>query len=82
MKADKQKRAEVLAAIERGELDLIDAIRQLRKTTGLSQRDYAKLVQVSTRIYIAFEQRRGNPTMQTLEKILAPFGLQLTARRK
>lgn len=84
--ASKEKRAELrtelYAMADRGELDLRDALRRMRKIAGRSQADYAKLVGVSPRVLIEFERGIGNPTLKTIEKMLAPFGLELTLRRR
>lgn len=84
--ASKEKRtelrAELFASADRGELDLREALKTMRKIAGRSQIEYAKLVGVSPRVLIEFERGGGNPTIETLEKILAPFGLELTLRRK
>ena len=50
----------------------------MRKVLGMSQTDYAKTVlKVSPRILIDFERGKGNPTLATLQKIVAPFGLEV-----
>lgn len=74
-------RAELYARIERGDVSLVDAVKTMRKVAGRSQAAYAKLVGVSPRVLIEFERGIGNPTMKTLQKLLAPFGLELTVRR-
>ncbi len=55
--------------------NLTGAIRQMRKTTGLTQAEYAKLVGIAPRVLIDLERGVGNPTLKTLEKLAAPFGL-------
>ncbi len=82
----KEKRAalrtELYELADRGELDLRDAVRRMRKIAGRSQAEYARLVGVSPRVLIEFERGIGNPTIKTIEKMLAPFGLELTLRRR
>ncbi|MBS2018207.1 MAG: helix-turn-helix transcriptional regulator [Deltaproteobacteria bacterium] len=84
--ASKEKRAELrtelFARADKGELDLREALRMMRKIAGRSQAEYAKLVGVSPRVLIEFERGGGNPTLETLEKMLRPFGLELTLRRR
>jgi DNA-binding XRE family transcriptional regulator len=75
-------RAELYARTERGDLDLREAIKMMRKIAGRSQAEYARLVGVSPRVLIEFERGMGNPTLKTIEKLLAPFGLQVTVRRR
>ena len=59
--------------------DLIaaEATRRLRECTGLTQFEYAKLVKVAARALIDLERGVGNPTLGTLRKIAAPFGLEV-----
>jgi transcriptional regulator with XRE-family HTH domain len=82
---DKERRArlrdELYDRAERADLELREAVRLMRKIAARSQADYAKLVGVSPRVLIDFERGVGNPTLATLEKLLAPFGLELTVRR-
>ena len=73
-------RTELVERLDRGDLDLVTAVKMMRKIAGRTQLRYAKLVGVSPRILIEFERGLGNPTVRTLQKILAPFGLELTAR--
>jgi len=75
-------RAELYARIESGEMDLRESIRIMRKVAGRSQAEYARLVGVSPRVLIEFERGKGNPTLKTLQKMLAPFALELTLRRQ
>jgi DNA-binding XRE family transcriptional regulator len=75
-------RAELYARTDAGDLDLREAIKMMRKIAGRSQAEYARLVGVSPRVLIEFERGIGNPTLKTVEKLLAPFALELTVRRK
>lgn len=75
-------RRELYALIERGELGLVEAVRMMRKVAGKTQAEYARLVGISPRVLIDFERGVGNPGLKTLERILAPFNLELTARRR
>ncbi len=67
--------------VERGELSLREASRTMRKIAGKTQPEYARFVGVSPRVLIDFERGVGNPTLRTIEKLLAPFNLELTVRR-
>jgi DNA-binding XRE family transcriptional regulator len=73
-------REELYDRVRAGDVGLIEAVRMMRKVAGKSQADYAKLVGVSPRSLIDFERGIGNPTIGTLQKILAPFGFELTVR--
>ncbi len=81
----KQRRAalrdELYARVDAGDLTLVEAVKRMRKIAGRSQAEYARLVGVSPRVLIEFERGIGNPTVKTLQKLLAPFGLELTVRR-
>ena len=66
---------ELIQAIERQELTLGQAARQMRKITGLNQKAYAeRIVGISPRILAEVERDEGNPTVETLNKIGRPFG--------
>lgn len=62
-------------AIDNGELTLGQAIRRMRKITGMSQKAYAqRIIGISPRILAAIERDVANPTVETLNKIGRPFG--------
>lgn len=62
-------------ALRNGELTLGQAVRRMRKITGLNQKDYAtRIVGISPRILAEIERDEGNPTLETLNKIGRPFG--------
>lgn len=63
-------------------LNLVEAVRRMRKIADKTQAEYAKLVGVSPRVLIDFERGVGNPTLRSIEKMLRPFGLELTVRRR
>ena len=80
---NKNDMAEMKEALYRdlaaGKIDIREATRQMRKILGMTQKEYAKkVVDVSPRILSEFENGTGNPTLATLEKIAAPFGLKVT----
>ena len=65
--------------LARGEIDVREATRRMRKILGMNQKDYArKVAGISPRILSQFENGTGNPTLATLEKIASPFGLNVT----
>lgn len=74
-------RNELYERVERGDVALVEAVKMMRKIAGRSQADYARLVGVSPRVLIELERGIGNPTVKTLQKLLAPFDLELTVRR-
>jgi DNA-binding XRE family transcriptional regulator len=74
----KDDRKEFYAAIETGELDLIQTIKWMRKIVGKSQIEFAKMIGIAPRIIMDIERGVGNPTLETLNKIGKPFGLTLS----
>lgn len=74
-------REELYERIDRGDVTLTEALKMMRRIAGLTQPEYARLVGVSARVLIEFERGIGNPTVKTLERIFAPFGVELTLRR-
>ena len=65
--------------LARGDIDVREATRRMRKILGMNQKDYAgKVAGISPRILSEFENGYGNPTLATLEKIASPFGLEVT----
>jgi len=67
------------ADLARGDIDVRQATRRMRKILGMNQKDYArKVAAISPRILSEFENGSGNPTLATLEKIASPFGLRVT----
>jgi transcriptional regulator with XRE-family HTH domain len=75
-------RQELYARVERGELGLVEAVRMMRKIADKTQAEYANLVGVSPRVLIDFERGVGNPTLRSIEKMLVPFGLEVSVRRR
>ena len=69
--------------LEEGNLGFLpNTIRKMRKVTGLTQPEYARLVGISPRVLIDLERGVGNPTLKTLEKIASPFGLHIGLSKK
>ncbi len=75
-------RRELYDRIDRSDIGLVEAVRLMRRVANKTQLEYARLVGVSPRILKEFERGIGNPGMRTLERILAPFNLELTVRRR
>ena len=75
-------RTELYERIKLGDLELPDAVRMMRGIAGKTQAEYAKLVGISPRVLIDFERGVGNPTLRSLMRMLEPFGLDLTVRRR
>lgn len=59
-------------------LTLGQATRRMRRIVGMNQKEYAeKVLKIYPRVLMEIERDRGNPTLETLEKIAAPFGLTI-----
>ncbi len=58
-------------------LTLPEACRRMRKTAGVTQPDFAKMLHIAPRSYADIERGRGNPRLDTLEKIARIFGFQV-----
>ena len=75
----RREREELYADIEAGRLSLGQATRRMRKIVGMTQREYAeKILKIFPRVLMEVEREKGNPTLETLTKIGAPFGLQVS----
>lgn len=73
-----QAKLELKAAIQAGEISIGEAVKAMRKITGLNRQDFAKkIAQVSPRILGEIERDEANPTIQTLNKIGRVFGYQI-----
>jgi DNA-binding XRE family transcriptional regulator len=73
-------RLELYDLVNQGALSLGETVRQMRLTVGKTQAEYARLVKVAPRIIIDLERGVGNPTLETMQKIGAPFGLAIGFR--
>lgn len=63
------------ASIDQGEISIGQAVRCMRKISGLNQKDYAKkIIGISPRVLAGIERDVANPTLETLNKIGRPFG--------
>ncbi|MEM7654631.1 MAG: helix-turn-helix transcriptional regulator [Bacteroidota bacterium] len=61
---------------------LISSIKQRRESLSVTQETLAELSEVSLRTIKQFESGKGNPTLHTLEKILAVLGLEICLQLK
>ena len=53
------------------------AVKTMRTIAGLDQTAFARLLKIAPRALMEIERGRGNPTVQTLEKIGVAFGLKV-----
>lgn len=65
-----------------GELGIGAAIRALRKQIHLTQPAYAKIAGVFPRVLMSIENDQGNPTLDTLNKVLDKFGYEIGIVKK
>lgn len=70
-------REEMFEQLRQGQLDLFETVRVSRKALGLSQKEFAKLVQLPQPLISQLERGLGNPTYATLQAIAKPFKLKL-----
>jgi DNA-binding XRE family transcriptional regulator len=78
----KEKEA-LYADLEERRLTLGQATRRMRKIVGLTQVDYAaKVLKIYPRVLMEIENDRGNPTLDTLEKVARQFGLKVAFVRE
>lgn len=61
-----------------GEITIGAAVRRLRKdVTGLQQTRFAQICKLSLRALRQLEHDAGNPTVQTLNSVFNPIGMQV-----
>ena len=73
----------VLAGIADGSLGMGAAVRKLRvEVAKMQQTQFAKMCRISVRTLIQIEQGEGNPTLNSLNAVFRPFGLQMRVQRR
>lgn len=75
--AARQLRATLYADIDRGEVNLQDAVKRMRKISRLSQPEFAAHLGVSAKVVKEIERGIGNPTVASLNRIGQFFGLEV-----
>lgn len=76
-------KAALYADIADGSVTIPELVRRMRHITGLTQADFArKVARISPQALAQIEQGRGNPTVQTLNRIGHTFGLTTGFVRK
>jgi DNA-binding XRE family transcriptional regulator len=74
----RREKEALYADIDRGLLTIGQATRRMRKIVGMTQTEYAeKILKIYPRVLMEIERGRGNPTLETLQKIARPFGLKV-----
>ena len=72
-----QLRKEFYDGIKNHQWDLVETVRRFRIMLGMNQTEFAHYSGLTSRAITEFEQRKRNPTLKTLEKMLKGSGLQL-----
>ena len=62
--------------------DLIETIKERRENLQVNQEKLAKLSDVGLRTLKQFESGKGNPTLQTIQKLADVLGLEICLRVK
>jgi transcriptional regulator with XRE-family HTH domain len=70
-------RAELTNAIPPARKSIPALLRMMRLITRKSQAEYAQLCGVAPRVLTDIEAGTGRPTVETLEKLLRPFGYRV-----
>lgn len=70
-------RTELAARIPAEEISIPEVLRTMRMIVRKSQSEYAQLCDVAPRVLADIEAGRGSPRIDTLEKLLKPFGLRM-----
>lgn len=76
--AERERRARFYEDVKAGKLSIRDAVREMRRLSRLTQAEFARHRGVSLGALKQIEVGQGNPTIETLEKIGAIFGLEVS----
>lgn len=72
------RKIELYERIQAGQLTIGQATREMRKIIGMTQKEYAeKVLGIFPRVLMDIENDKGNPTLETLQKIAGPLGLKV-----
>ncbi|MBF5027099.1 helix-turn-helix transcriptional regulator [Planobacterium sp. GCR5] len=63
-------------------LSLIESIKERRKILDVTQETLSEISGVSLRTLKQFESGKGNPTLQTLQKLCDALGLEIKLETK
>lgn len=70
-------KAELLSEAPEAGINIVSAVRQARRISGLTQAEYAAATGVSLPTLSSIERGKGSPTLATINALLLPVGLQL-----
>lgn len=74
---DAENRETLYRGLAAGELSLGEAVRQMQKVSKLTQPEFAAHRGISVQALRQIQSDSGNPTVETLNKIAAVFGLEV-----
>ena len=74
---DQDLLAELRRAMQQGALAIGDVSRLVRAENGLSQSEFADSLNVALNVIKDIESGRGNPSLQSIEKLAAAAGLRV-----
>ena len=70
-------RRELFELVPKARADIPQLMRIMRLIARKSQAEYARLCGVAPRVLANIESGKGSPTLETLEKLLKPFGYRI-----
>jgi predicted transcriptional regulator len=70
-------RRELAALVPQSHTHIAQLMRTMRLITRKSQAEYARLCGVAPRVLADVESGKGSPTVETLEKLVRPFGYRV-----
>ncbi len=70
-------RDQLTARVPQGQAPVASLVKLMRLITRKSQAEYARFCGVAPRVLADVEAGRGNPRVDTLEKLLYPFGYRI-----
>lgn len=74
---DRELREALYRGLETGELDLPRAVKLMQKISKLTQPEFAAHRGISVQALRQIQRGQGNPTVETLNKIVSVFGLEV-----
>lgn len=69
---------EITEKLASGTITLGEGLRLMRLAAGMTQAQYAEMTGVDLRILAAVEKGKGNPRLDTLQKLGSPYGLMVS----
>lgn len=70
-------RDELLQALAANAIDLADAVKLMQRISRLTQPEFAKHRGISTAALRQIISGKGNPTVETINKVVGIFGLEV-----